>query len=162
MRRCAVATATAPTPAAPIRHGPPTTTVTEYDHHNPEAGGHTSYENLNTKCRYGHITKTFGDWVDDQYRDPATGRLVTEYITPEGFVIPGDDEWPAGLDDLEHRPSAHGGVPLGLWVRGGRDLAEAVERSVALVGSRASTASGRAAEESVTIAVRSRRGGRSP
>ncbi|GAC48504.1 DUF222 domain-containing protein, partial [Gordonia aichiensis] len=50
--------------------------VAEYDHHNPDAGGPTSYENLNTKCRYGHIQKTFGNWVDDQYRDPATGRLV--------------------------------------------------------------------------------------
>ncbi|WP_461665688.1 DUF222 domain-containing protein [Gordonia sputi] len=66
--------------------------VTEFDHHDPRAGGQTSYENLNTKCRYGHITKTFGNWVDDQYRDPTTGRLVTEYITPEGFVIPGDAE----------------------------------------------------------------------
>lgn len=73
--------------------------------------------------------------------DPADeARRCTE--AGARFVIPGDDEWPAGLDDLEHRPSAHGGVPLGLWVRGGRDLAEAVERSVALVGSRASTAYG--------------------
>ena len=89
--------------------------VTEYDHHNPEAGGHTSYENLNTKCRYGHITKTFGNWVDDQYRDPATGRLVTEYITPEGFVIPGDaetfeDTFP-GLRRLRFTPPTTGDPP---------------------------------------------------
>ena len=89
--------------------------VTEYDHHNPEAGGHTSYENLNTKCRYGHIQKTFGNWIDDQYRDPATGRLVTEYITPEGFVIPGDaetfeDTFP-GLRRLRFTPPATGDPP---------------------------------------------------
>ena len=89
--------------------------VTEYDHHNPEAGGPTSYENLNTKCRYGHIQKTFGDWVDDQYRDPATGRLVTEYITPEGFVIPGDaetfeDTFP-GLRRLRFTPPTTGDPP---------------------------------------------------
>ena len=89
--------------------------VTEYDHHNPEAGGPTSYENLNTKCRYGHIQKTFGNWVDDQYRDPATGRLVTEYITPEGFVIPGDaetfeDTFP-GLRRLRFTPPATGDPP---------------------------------------------------
>ncbi|MCM3896818.1 13E12 repeat family protein [Gordonia sputi] len=89
--------------------------VTEYDHHTPAAGGSTSYENLNTKCRYGHITKTFGDWVDDQYRDPVTGRLVTEYITPEGFVIPGDaetfeDTFP-GLRRLRFTPPDTGDPP---------------------------------------------------
>ena len=89
--------------------------VTEYDHHNPEAGGATSYENLNTKCRYGHIQKTFGNWIDDQYRDPATGRLVTEYITPEGFVIPGDaetfeDTFP-GLRRLRFTPPTTGDPP---------------------------------------------------
>ena len=89
--------------------------VTEYDHQSPEAGGHTSYENLNTKCRYGHIQKTFGNWVDDQYRDPATGRLVTEYITPEGFVIPGDaetfeDTFP-GLRRLRFTPPTTGDPP---------------------------------------------------
>ena len=89
--------------------------VTEYDHHTPAAGGSTSYENLNTKCRYGHITKTFGDWIDDQYRDPVTGRLVTEYITPEGFVIPGDaetfeDTFP-GLRRLHFTPPATGDPP---------------------------------------------------
>ena len=89
--------------------------VTEYDHHNPEAGGHTSYENLNTKCRYGHIQKTFGNWIDDQYRDPATGQLVTEYITPEGFVIPGDaetfeDTFP-GLRRLRFTPPTTGDPP---------------------------------------------------
>ena len=89
--------------------------VTEYDHHNPEAGGPTSYENLNTKCRYGHIQKTFGNWVDDQYRDPATGRLVAEYITPEGFVIPGDaetfeDTFP-GLRRLRFTPPTTGDPP---------------------------------------------------
>ena len=89
--------------------------VTEYDHHNPEAGGPTSYENLNTKCRYGHIQKTFGNWIDDQYRDPATGQLVTEYITPEGFVIPGDaetfeDTFP-GLRRLRFTPPATGDPP---------------------------------------------------
>ncbi|MHC3004476.1 HNH endonuclease signature motif containing protein, partial [Gordonia sp. GN26] len=65
--------------------------VTEYDRTNPAQGGSTSSENLNAKCRFGHLHKTFGDWVDVQYRDDE-GRLVTEYRTPEGFVIPGDAE----------------------------------------------------------------------
>ena len=65
--------------------------ITEYDRTNPTQGGATSSENLNAKCRFGHLHKTFGDWVDVQYRDDE-GRLVTAYRTPEGFVIPGDAE----------------------------------------------------------------------
>jgi DNA processing protein len=36
------------------------------------------------------------------------------------FVVPGDDEWPGGLDDLRHAESIQrrGGEPFGLWVRG--------------------------------------------
>jgi len=58
------------------------------------------------------------------------------------FVIPGDAEWPAGAGDLAHLASGHGGVPIGLWVRGERDLNAACARSVAVVGARASTAYG--------------------
>jgi DNA processing protein len=49
------------------------------------------------------------------------------------LVVPGDPEWPSGLAALELRS------PFALWVRGRADLAAACERSVALVGSRAST-----------------------
>ncbi|MBN0985669.1 HNH endonuclease, partial [Gordonia sp. BP-94] len=65
--------------------------VTEYDHTDPARGGATSSENLNAKCRPGHLFKTHGDWVDVQYRDDD-GRLVTEYETPEGVTLPGDAE----------------------------------------------------------------------
>ncbi|GAB43606.1 hypothetical protein GOTRE_044_01100 [Gordonia terrae NBRC 100016] len=65
--------------------------VTEYDHTHPTQGGATSSENLNAKCRAGHLLKTHGDWIDEQYRDPD-GRLVTEYLTPEGVTVPGDAE----------------------------------------------------------------------
>jgi DNA processing protein len=52
------------------------------------------------------------------------------------LVIPGDDDWPSGLDDLgEHAPFA-------LWVRGDRSHLRALERSIALVGARAATAYG--------------------
>ncbi|KAF0970648.1 hypothetical protein BPODLACK_00921 [Gordonia sp. YY1] len=70
--------------------------VTEFDRQRPTRGGLTSSENLNAKCRFGHLHKTFGDWVDVQYRD-EDGRLVTEYITPEGYRIRGDAET---LEDL--------------------------------------------------------------
>jgi len=65
--------------------------VAEYDRTNPAHSGATSSENLNAKCRFGHLHKTFGDWIDTQYRDDE-GHLVTEYRTPEGFVILGDAE----------------------------------------------------------------------
>lgn len=59
------------------------------------------------------------------------------------FVAPGDDEWPAGLDDLLEAPLLHqrGGVPLGLWVRGPLRLDE-VSTAVAVVGARSATAYG--------------------
>ncbi|MDL9947378.1 DUF222 domain-containing protein [Gordonia sp. ABSL11-1] len=65
--------------------------VVEYDHADPAAGGQTCPENLNVKDRFFHILKTFGSWVDDQYRD-RRGRLRQEFITPEGLVIPGEPE----------------------------------------------------------------------
>jgi DNA processing protein len=48
------------------------------------------------------------------------------------FIVPGDEEWPAGLDDLRHAESIQrrGGEPFGLWLRG------------PVVGSRAATAYG--------------------
>ena len=60
------------------------------------------------------------------------------------FVVPGDDEWPSGLDDLRHAESIQrrGGEPLGLLLRGPAHLAHLMERSVAIVGSRAATAYG--------------------
>ncbi len=70
--------------------------VAEYDHARPARGGATSSENLNAKCRAGHLHKTHGNWTDVQYRDEH-GRLVTEFVTPEGFVIPGEAET---LEDL--------------------------------------------------------------
>lgn len=51
------------------------------------------------------------------------------------FVIPGDAEWPDQLDQLP-RP------PYGLWVRGPHPLAQLTARSVAVIGSRASTGYG--------------------
>lgn len=53
------------------------------------------------------------------------------------IVVPGDAEWPDGLDDLE-------APPFCLWVRGPLRLAEACERSVAVVGARAGTHYGEA------------------
>jgi DNA processing protein len=59
------------------------------------------------------------------------------------FVIPGDDEWPAQLDQLAGTATIQdrGGVPLGLWVTGPLSLS-CLEQSVAIVGSRESTTYG--------------------
>ena len=60
------------------------------------------------------------------------------------FVVPGDAEWPAGLDDLAGVEELNGmtGPPLGLWVRGSLRLDAGLARSVAVVGSRSATSYG--------------------
>lgn len=60
------------------------------------------------------------------------------------FLIPGDDEWPRGLDVLAgcEPVQERTGVPIGLWVRGEGDLGQVAGRGVAMVGSRASTSYG--------------------
>jgi DNA processing protein len=59
------------------------------------------------------------------------------------FVVPGDTEWPAQLDDLALAPplQQRGGAPLGLWVRGPLRL-DGLGSSVAVVGSRSATTYG--------------------
>jgi DNA processing protein len=59
------------------------------------------------------------------------------------LLCPGDDEWPAGLADLD-RPGSDVDLaaPLALWVRGPLNLATAVACSVGIVGSRAATSYG--------------------
>jgi DNA processing protein len=60
------------------------------------------------------------------------------------FLVPGDEEWPAGLDDLATVEPVNGlsGEPLGLWVKGPLDLGRACRGSVAVVGSRSATTYG--------------------
>lgn len=60
------------------------------------------------------------------------------------FVVPGDEEWPERLGDLRYcdEVQRRGGVPFGLWLRGPGHLGQLVERSVAIVGSRAATSYG--------------------
>lgn len=60
------------------------------------------------------------------------------------WVCPGDAEWPAALDDLDHVEPLHGttGAPWGLWVRGTGHLATLAARSVAVVGARSCSSYG--------------------
>lgn len=70
-----------------------------------------------------------------------TGRLGARLVTPE------DDEWPARVAELRRLRLAGTGrkvdletaPPLCLWARGAWPLAEAFDRSVAVVGARAAT-----------------------
>jgi DNA processing protein len=60
------------------------------------------------------------------------------------FVIPGDDEWPQQIEVLADagQQARRGGVPFGLWVRGKANLRQALEKSIAVVGSRACSSYG--------------------
>lgn len=64
--------------------------------------------------------------------EPAAD-LATAAALGARFVVPGDFEWPAQLDDLRDAR------PIGLWVRGRADLRLWALRSVAVVGARACT-----------------------
>ena len=59
------------------------------------------------------------------------------------FVMPGDDEWPAQLRDLDHcgQVQERGGAPVGLWVKGPVRL-DQQQDSVAVVGARSATTYG--------------------
>ncbi|MFC8279907.1 DUF222 domain-containing protein, partial [Rhodococcoides kroppenstedtii] len=64
--------------------------ITEYDHAHPERGGRTSATGLGAKCRFHHLLKTFGDFVDDQYDDPDHPRRIVRTVTiPEGRTVLG-------------------------------------------------------------------------
>ncbi|MGQ0482185.1 MAG: DNA-processing protein DprA [Pseudonocardia sp.] len=59
------------------------------------------------------------------------------------LVVPEDDEWPAAAFlAFDYRGIEHLAAPLALWVRGPARLADAVQRSVAIVGARAATGYG--------------------
>lgn len=84
--------------------------------------------------------------VEDRSWAPEVLRARVATVDLEGLVsfgfrqgwrvvIPGDDEWPTGLDVLST-------PPLGLWVVGPAHLGEAASSSIAVVGARASTTYG--------------------
>ena len=52
------------------------------------------------------------------------------------FIVPGDDNWPRQVNDLE----AH--APLGLWLRGRVEALDSLSQSISLVGARAATGYG--------------------
>ena len=73
--------------------------------------------------------------------DPASD-LATARAVGGRLLVPGDEEWPAAVDDLSRDGTGQSrplGAPFCLWVRGPAHLAEVTARSAALVGSRTCT-----------------------
>jgi DNA processing protein len=89
--------------------------------------------------------------------DPARELALAERQSIR-FVVPGDPEWPPGLDDLTWAEplNRRGGPPLGLWVKGPAVLAELVSTAVAVVGSRSATSYGAGVAASIAAEVVSR------
>jgi len=76
----------------------------------------------------------------DVYRRRTHGVDLAEMVAYAArrrmrVVVPGDDDWPIGLDEL-------GSPPACLWVVGPGELGELRERGIAIVGARACTAYG--------------------
>lgn len=76
--------------------------------------------------------------------DPERDLLAIEQVGGR-LLIPGDDDWPSRLDDLQED------TPVCLWVRGDGSLRTMLSESVALVGSRASTRYGELVAEDLAI-----------
>lgn len=91
------------------------------------------------------LAGALGETAQERAQGLDLPRCVEEWRGSDArFVVPGDDEWPGRLDDLTGLDAVQrrGGAPLGLWLRGPGHLRSLVERSVAVVGSRAATAYG--------------------
>lgn len=71
------------------------------------------------------------------------------------FVVPGDDEWPQALCDLDDVEPLHllTGPPLGLWAKGPVGIRQLCDRSVAVVGSRSATTYGTAVASDLAAAA---------
>lgn len=106
-----------------------------------ELGAQVVYEHLR---RQQDVGGTLTD-VASRLRGLDPERELTDaYTRGIRFVVPGDDEWPASLADLDPAEpiNRRGGAPIGLWVRGTHRLDEVCARSVAIVGSRSGTTYG--------------------
>ena len=100
------------------------------------------------------LAEVGADAVDDGELVAAVARWSPRISTPEALrslrqagrfgarlVVPGDDAWPIGFDDLGEY------APFALWVRGRVEALAELDRSIALVGARAATGYG----EHVTV-----------
>ncbi|MFF1572891.1 DNA-processing protein DprA [Leifsonia sp. NPDC058292] len=108
----------------------------------PEDSGRSSPASRSAKRRGAALTAV--ERIDEALQrwtprlSLRTARAALESAAHVGamFVTPHDALWPTGLPDLGD------GAPLGLWFRGDPSGLRAVNRSIALVGARASTGYG--------------------
>jgi DNA processing protein len=98
----------------------------------PGAGG-SGLDGPASRARLARAVQRWAPRLDGC--DPAADLEALDGLGAR-VVVPGDPDWPAGLEDLG--PEA----PLCLWVRGRTDVAAAAAGSVALVGARAATTYG--------------------
>jgi len=93
-------------------------------------------EPLGTEVAADRLMEAVARWAPRLERlDPRRELRVLERLGG-ALLVPGDPRWPACLAALGPQE------PFALWVRGEADLAALADRSVALVGARASTAYG--------------------
>ena len=81
-------------------------------------------------------TKALERWAPRVTSDAAVLALRQAARVDARLLVPGDQLWPTGLDDLEQH------APPALWVRGTDAALAALSRSIALVGARAATGYG--------------------
>ena len=82
-------------------------------------------------CARTRVSDAFRRWqLRTESLDGARDLRIMERMQAR-IVLPGDEEWPGGMDDLGVQ------TPVALWVRGPVRLARALEKSAAIVGSRA-------------------------
>ncbi|HPU12531.1 MAG TPA: DNA-processing protein DprA [Aeromicrobium sp.] len=74
----------------------------------------------------------------------ADRALADAKLVDARWVVPRDNDWPTGLDDLAHCESVGqvAGSPLGIWVRGGADLLDLMAAPIGVVGARSNTTYG--------------------
>jgi DNA processing protein len=97
--------------------------------------------------RPGTAEPVIARWQAKLAGAPSPARINDVLDGPLRLVCPGDQEWPPQLDSLGNRQ------PYALWLRGTADLRFTCLRSVAITGSRASTAYGSYVAASIASAL---------
>ena len=75
-------------------------------------------------------------WMPRIDSGPAKRALAQAARFGIRLIVPSDENWPSGIDDLD----AH--APLGLWLRGRVEALDSLSQSISLVGARAATGYG--------------------
>jgi DNA processing protein len=97
----------------------------------------TLLERLNsTNLSPDDIEKALARWMPRIVSGPTIVALRQAARFGARLRVPGDELWPAGLDDL----GQYG--PMALWTRGTDEALESLGRSISLVGARAATGYG--------------------